>query len=267
MNLNDVERLQLQKMISENQVTDQTELIRKLKHSHVLRDNVNQLIAIKAKVAMQPDLSTDEERDQAIQMEAMTECSFLYMYYTDIYNRVKKDEIDLSLLYKAFDVLRDIEDGRLDQHTGAYTFGQLLKEIYIDSALKKADKMDAKYNKETGKATVPDLTKGTSTGEFSGAQEELTWVEYKRLEHLKLMRKIKQEADDVKQIVLEEVKQRLALVPRSDIVDHELNPENSKLTLEQNEKDRLAQLEQSDKNKLQDKLHNKIHQKKQIRSK
>ena len=38
----------------------------------------------------------------------MTECNFLFTYYTDIYNKIRKDEIDLKILFKAFDVLRDI---------------------------------------------------------------------------------------------------------------------------------------------------------------
>ena len=39
--MDDNQRLHLQKMISANNVEDTTDLIRQLKHSHVLRDNVN----------------------------------------------------------------------------------------------------------------------------------------------------------------------------------------------------------------------------------
>ena len=43
-----------------------------------------------------------------------------------------------------------IEDGKIDQHEGSYEVGKLLKQIYIDSALKKSEKIDKMYDvKET----------------------------------------------------------------------------------------------------------------------
>ena len=47
--MDDNQRLQLQKMITVNNVEDQTGLIRDLKHSHILRENVNNLVMLKAK--------------------------------------------------------------------------------------------------------------------------------------------------------------------------------------------------------------------------
>jgi hypothetical protein len=120
-------------MIKANNVEDQTNLIRNLKHSELLRNEINNLIMIKAKYR------DDVER---IHLESMNECNFLFTYYTDIYNKVKKDEIDLSILHKFLDVLQSIERGELDQHEGSFRVGTLLKEMYIDSALKKADKLN-----------------------------------------------------------------------------------------------------------------------------
>ena len=154
--MDDNQRLHLQNMITANNVEDNTDLIRELKHSQVLKENVNNLIMLKAKYPNDPD---------ALNLEGMSECNFLFTYYTDIYNKIRKDEIDLKILYKAFDVLRDIEDGKLDQHTGAYEFGTLLKHIYVDSALKKADKLNAENdNKES---------------EYKGAQVEISWKQFK----------------------------------------------------------------------------------------
>ena len=154
--MDDNQRLHLQNMIATNNVEDNTDLIRELKHSQVLRENVNNLIMLKAKYPNDPD---------SLNLEGMSECNFLFTYYTDIYNKIRKDEIDLKILYKAFDVLRDIEDGKLDQHTGAYEFGTLLKQIYVDSALKKADKLNAENdNKES---------------EYKGAQVEISWKQFK----------------------------------------------------------------------------------------
>jgi len=131
--MDDNSRLHLQKMIKANNVEDQTELIRELKHSHLLQEDINNLIMIKAKYRNDPN---------KINEEAMNECSFLFTYYTDIYNKIKKDEIDLKILNKFLNVLRRIEDGEIDQHDGSYLVGQLLKELYVDSALKKADKLE-----------------------------------------------------------------------------------------------------------------------------
>jgi hypothetical protein len=56
---------------------------------------------------------------------------------------VRKDEIDITILNKFLDVLKQIEDGKLDQHEGSFLVGTILKELYVDSALKKAEKLNA----------------------------------------------------------------------------------------------------------------------------
>ena len=73
---------------------------------------------------------------------AVTKCTFLFTYYTDIFNKIRKNEIDLKILFRFLDVLKEIEDGDLDQHEGSFVVGKLLKEMYIDSALRKADKLN-----------------------------------------------------------------------------------------------------------------------------
>jgi hypothetical protein len=154
--MDDNQRLHLQKMIAANNVEDTTQLIRNLKHSHVLRNDINNLIMLKAKYLDDAD---------TLHMEAAAECNFLFTYYTDIYNKIRKDEIDLAILYKALDVLYDIEEGKIDQHEGAFKFGTLLKQIYVDSALKKAEKLNA---------DEPE-------SEYKGAQVEISWTQFKKM--------------------------------------------------------------------------------------
>ena len=137
--MDDKARLQLQKMIKANDVEDQTELIRELKHSHLLQNDINNLIMLKAKYR------NDQDK---INEEGMSECGFLFTYYTDIYNKIRKDEIDLKILNQFLNVLRRIEDGELDQHDGAFIIGTLLKEIYVDSALRKAAKLNEGQEQE-----------------------------------------------------------------------------------------------------------------------
>ena len=143
------QRLHLQKMITTNNVEDNTGLIRQLKHSLVLRENVNNLIMLKAKYMDDPD---------SLHLEGMSECTFLFTYYTDLYNKI-----------------RDIEDGKLDQHEGAYEFGTLLKQIYVDSALKKAEKINA--------AT------GETEPEYKGPQVDVSWSQFKKTKLFKKMNK------------------------------------------------------------------------------
>lgn len=131
--MDDKQRLQLQNMIKINNVEDQTNFIRNLKHSQIIRNDVNNMILIKAKYRGNND---------KIHKECINECNFLFTYYTDIYNKIRKDEIDIGILNKFLDVLKRVEEGELDQHEGSFLVGTLLKELYVDSALKKADKLN-----------------------------------------------------------------------------------------------------------------------------
>ena len=146
--MDDSQRLQLQNMIKANNVDDQTDLIRDLKHSEVLRKQINKLTLIKSKYPGEPD---------KIHFEGITECNFLFTYYTDIYNKVRKDEIDVGILNRFLDVLKNIEDGKVNQHEGSFLVGTLLKELYVDSALKKADKLNEQYKDNKKEPIKPQV--------------------------------------------------------------------------------------------------------------
>ena len=152
------QRLHLQKMIAANNVEDQTGLIRDLKHSQILRENVNNLVMLKAKYLDDAD---------ALNLEAMSECNFLFTYYTDLYNKIRKDEIDLKILFQFLDVLSKIEEGKIDQHEGSFEVGTLLKKIYVDSALRKAEKLNVESDK--------------MEPEYKGPQVEISWKQFKTM--------------------------------------------------------------------------------------
>lgn len=152
------QRLHLQKMIAANNVEDQTGLIRDLKHSQILRENVNNLVMLKAKYPDDAD---------ALNLEAMSECNFLFTYYTDLYNKIRKDEIDLKILFQFLDVLSKIEEGKIDQHEGSFEVGTLLKKIYVDSALRKAEKLNAESD--------------NMEPEYKGPQVEISWKQFKTM--------------------------------------------------------------------------------------
>jgi len=148
--MNNTQRLQLQNMIKANNVADQTELIRTLKHSDILKTEINHLELLKAKYRNEPE---------KINELSAIECNFLFTYYTDIFNKIKKDEINLGILLQFVEVLKKIENSELDQHEGSFIVGTLLKELYIDSALKKADKINEEYDNQETKPTTKEPIK------------------------------------------------------------------------------------------------------------
>lgn len=140
--MNDNERLNLQKMIQENDVVNTTGLMRELKHSKKILADVDLLLKLKRE---NPSMAkSNPEKFDALCVE---KCSFIFQHYTDIFNKVKKDEINLNILLRLINVLHSIEEGEQDQHEGSFEVGKLLKQIYIDSALRKADKLNATDSK------------------------------------------------------------------------------------------------------------------------
>jgi hypothetical protein len=155
-----LDRLNLNKMIDANNVQDCTNEIRAKKHSKLLYEDVTRLVAMKKKYSRLAKTNSEQ-----FDMMCVSQCSFLFNNYMDIFNKIKKDELNLQILYQLLDVLKKIEDGQLDQHTGAFEVGKFLKAMYIDSALVKAERID----KKTGEKTT--VAKAT--------EKKISWAEYK----------------------------------------------------------------------------------------
>ena len=156
--MNTSEKLNLKKLIREYKHESTTEKIRTLKHSLKIREDVTKIIELKKKY----------NRVDAKTLRNMVEkqCFFLYTNYTNIFNKVYKENIDLNLLNNFLKILQTIEDGECDQHEASYKVGQLLKKIYIDSAVREADRKDKKYKKEKKPVKKP---------------KKISWKEYKIL--------------------------------------------------------------------------------------
>lgn len=141
--LSNNEKLQLQKMINESECDDNTVQIRELKHSILLRDNIRKLDTFrKANIELQKT-NYNEFVNQAKDI-----VPFLYNSYTDIFNRITKDELDLEIMTKLLIVLKMIEDDKINQHEGSVMVGKVLKELYVDSALKRGENLDELYKSE-----------------------------------------------------------------------------------------------------------------------
>lgn len=161
--MNSLDRIQLEKMIQANDAADNTSQIRDLKHSMLIHADVATLLNLKRDYARLAR-SNPEQFD----MMCVNRCSFLFNNYTDIFNKVKKDEIDLSILGKLLGVLKMIEDGKVDQHEASVEVGKLLKQIYIDSALKKSEKLDKLHSNS-----------GSSSSSSLPAAKKISWNQYK----------------------------------------------------------------------------------------
>ena len=126
------ERLDLQSLIKANDTDDCTEEIRNKKQS-ILKQKYSRL-----------QKSNPQEFDKI----CTNQCQFLFNNYTDIYNKIKSDLLNLNIFDKFLNILKQIEDGELNQHEGSYLVGKLLKELYIDSAMRNQERLDSKDRKK-----------------------------------------------------------------------------------------------------------------------
>lgn len=148
--LKDSERLNLEKMVKEYDAVDNTSKIRELKHSGQIRDNVERLVNLKRKYSRM--ILTDKNKFDQI---AVSHCNFLFNNYTNIFNKLLKDEMSVEIMYKFIDILRDIEEGETDQHSASANVGQILKELYIDSALRREKKFEESEDGSVKKERQP----------------------------------------------------------------------------------------------------------------
>ena len=173
--MNPDEKEQLQKMIAANDTEDHTEILREIKHSTQIYNDVSTMIKLKRDYARLA--KSNPKQFDAI---CVSRCAFLFKYYTDIYNRLKTGEIDLNLLFKMINILREIEDGKLDQHEGSFEVGKILKKIYVDSALKRSENLDAEHAAKEKRAAATKSAKSSSRPAIP--EKKLTWAEFKARE-------------------------------------------------------------------------------------
>jgi hypothetical protein len=137
------ERLDLKQLLDKSDYVDNTEHIRKVKHSVFIRDDIRKMENLKTMNA-----EIRKKYPEQFLETCQTECRFLYDNYTDIFNKLMKDELDLSIMTQLLTVLKMIEDGKIDQEKGSIMVGKVLKELYVDSALKRADNLDKEHESE-----------------------------------------------------------------------------------------------------------------------
>ena len=155
MTLSKDDKLNLNKLLEGSDCENNTQHIRTVKHSINIRDDIRKIDLLKKKY-------TGDE----LRTKCEIECSFLFNNYTDIFNRMIKDELNLNIMTKLLTILKMIEDGKVDQHEGSVMVGKLLKELYVDSAIKRGENLDKMYEKEK-----PEIIEG----------KKVSWKQYKAM--------------------------------------------------------------------------------------
>ena len=160
-NLTNDERLNLKKMINESECDNNTDNIRRLKHSVLMRDDIRKLDTLS-------NTYSDMKITNMIEFTGLcqNQCTFLYTNYTDIFHKLIKDELDLTIMTKLLTILKMIEDSKVDQHEGSVMVGKILKEMYVDSATRELNHLNEQRD---GEHVTP------STG------EKISWNEFKKM--------------------------------------------------------------------------------------
>jgi hypothetical protein len=135
--LTNEEQINLSKLIRENDTEDNTGKIRRLKHSSKIKEDVEVFLNLKKKYTRLQLVDKDKFTNIVT-----SHCGFIWRNYTNILNRLLADELNIAILYKFIGKLKEIEDGLTDQHTASVDIGKTLKELYIDSALRREKKYE-----------------------------------------------------------------------------------------------------------------------------
>ena len=140
---------------------DNTEYIRKHKISASIRKDVARMQELKSQTSL------SKQNEESFVELCRQECTYLFMQQPGIFYRLFKNELDLTLLQKVIDTLQQIEDGHINQHDASVNIGQLVADLYTDSALKSAANLDAKNQSEP----KPEQKKPAYS---------MSWQEYKK---------------------------------------------------------------------------------------
>ena len=136
--------LNMKALMESDDYVNNTDRIREIKHSESILADVGKICELK-KTHHKMKIVEEEKFKHLCQ----TTCPFLYANYTDVFNKVVNDELDMKMLVNFVQTLKEIEEGSLDQYDASVKIGTILKEMYVDSAMRKGQKLDDKYAGDT----------------------------------------------------------------------------------------------------------------------
>lgn len=142
--------LNMKALMESDDYVNNTDKIREIKHSELILADIGKMCELKK--THHKMKVVEEEKYKHL---CKTSCPFLYNNYTDIFNKVVCDELDMKMLVNFVQTLKQIEDGAIDQYDASVKVGTILKEMYVDSAMRRGQKIDDKYAGDAKKFVEP----------------------------------------------------------------------------------------------------------------
>lgn len=159
--MSQLNKQQLEKLLSNVQPVDNSNMIQNKKHSSIIREEIEKLLQIKKE---NKNLSPKE-----LDEKCSSSCFFLFKNYTQIYNLFVKKNLDYSIFDELLKNLEKIENGEISQHDASVKVGQLLKSIYIDNVVKEKNENDLQYEKDKEETKKQQLN----------TIKDISWKEFK----------------------------------------------------------------------------------------
>ena len=153
--------MDLKNFLANSDYVDNTNKLREKMHGKLIKESIDDIETVRKETGDMYKTNIDLFKNTCIKRNA-----FLYNNYFDIFNKVCNNEIDLSIMNEFISVLRSIEEGLMDQHEGSVKIGELLKKLYVDSALRKGEKLDKNNPKEV---------------KVFKKSKDISWKQYKNL--------------------------------------------------------------------------------------
>lgn len=170
--MNQQERLNLKKMLAQsNEYVDHTEDIRRVKHSGLLLNSLRDIEKLKR---VNRDLMKESPEEFRTMCE--TAAPLMYSLYTDLFNKLVKDELNLVILVKLIRILEMIENEQIDQNEGSVMVGKILKDLYVDSAVRSADNLDKAREADAEAPAPKQPAKSISWRQWKASKDECSSV-------------------------------------------------------------------------------------------
>jgi len=185
------EKLDLKRLLKTSDCDNNTDHIRKVKHSSKIQKDIMEIIAHKKtnmklygcgirsvvednhaySEGLRRSPEEYEQNPDRFELEAKVVGHFLYTNYPDIFRKVINDEINYEIMSRLLHILKGIEEEKVDQHEGSVLVGKVLKELYLDSAVRHGENLDKKHKK----VAVDDQ----ETKKVASSEKLISWKEYK----------------------------------------------------------------------------------------
>jgi len=130
-------------MLRQSDAEDNTETIRRVKHSGPLIESIRVMESLK-----RSHREMRETDPQQFFILCSEKCAFYFANYMDLFNRQLKDELNLAIMIRMIRFMELIEQGQVTQHEASVIVGKYLKELYVDSAIRRSEHLDEKYADE-----------------------------------------------------------------------------------------------------------------------